>query len=509
MLKISKDNDVKQITEFYNRYVLHVAGKIQNKNASELIGAIEKNFSVDSIQLSDGTHIWNLLRIFIYLNLEKQNASSKKTSFKSPFFILKEGFLPLKIPIKKNNICGFSSTESRKEYKGQFYDIYLDPLYEILGDELTVFEWPDVSGYRRKYACKVYSKNYVPMHIPIYTKTFWNIAFYKFLKLREAPINSNETLIEIIDFISKTYSIDKNNLKKKMYEFITIFYHIKNFLKKIIKNIHPKAVLIRCGYGRFPMALSQACRELKIPSIEIQHGLITASHPAYTKSLKSENKDCIPEYLLTHGDVFTEMIKKGNLFDKNKIFTVGHFYLDKIKKDIQESDIEKKTPISSFKYNLLFTSQWILAEEIKEFIIRVSEQLKKSKIDIGIIFKPHPYDKTDYSDMNTHENIILANKYEDTFKLFKIVDAHSTIYSISGLEAMAFGKPNIFVDICNLMEKIDTRFIADTPRKFIDTIQDVISDSKSSRQALELADMFYKSEPDKNFKNFFTKLGII
>ena len=505
MLEININNDAKQITEFYNKYVLHISGKIHNKNANELLKAIEEKYPVDSIKLSDGTRIWNLLRIFIYLDMEKQNTHSKKTNFKSPFFILKEGIRPLKIPKKKNIICGFSSTESRKDYQGKFYDIYLDPLYDILGDNLTVFEWPDVSGYRRKYASKIYSKNYVPMHIPIYTKAFWNIALYKFLKLRKAPIKSEETLNEIIDFISKTYSVDKNVLKKNIYEFITIFYHIKSFLRKILKNISPKAVLIRCGYGRFPMALSQACRELNIPSIEIQHGLITDLHPAYTKSVKSENKDCIPEYLLTHGDVFTEMIKKGNLFDKNKVFTVGHFYLEKIKNE----KMDTKASISHFKHNLLFTSQWILSEEIQDFVIRVAELLKKLKLDIGIIFKPHPYEKTDYTALSSHDNIILADKFEDIFRLFRKVDAHSTVYSISALEAMAFGKPNVFVDVCGLMDKTDTKFIVDSPEKFVSTLKEIISDRKSSSKALEIADMFYNSAPSKNFKDFFKKLGVI
>ena len=164
MLKISKDDDVKQITEFYDKYVLHIAGKIQNKNANELIEAIEKKYPVDSIQLYDGTRIWNLLRIFIYLNMEKQNEQSKKTSFKSPFFILKEGIKPLKIPGKKNNICGFSSTESRKEYKGQFYDIYLDPLYEILGDDYILLI---------KSGCDIFKR---PINISIENK---KINFYK------------------------------------------------------------------------------------------------------------------------------------------------------------------------------------------------------------------------------------------------------------------------------------------------------------------------------------------
>ena len=515
MLKISVDKVVKQIISFYNEYDLRIAGKVNNHSAFELIEKIEKKYPVDSIRLSDGTRIWNLLRVFIYANLSKLTEQNKKktlnkNSLKSLFFILKESITPLNLRHKKIDICGFSNTEGRKYREGKFYDIYMDPLYDIIGDDFTVFEWPEITGYRRKYDGKIYSKNYVPMHIPLFTKTFWDILFYKLFNQRKFFIDSEQSLIEIIEFISKTSSVDKDRIQKDMYDFITIFFHIKSFLYTLLKEISPKAVLIRCGYGRFPMALSQACRELGIPSIELQHGLITSYLPAYIKTVKSENRDCVPEYLLTHGDIFKNIVQEGNLFGKNKVVAVGFPYLEKKRDQIKRNDTLLKTSLSSFHHNILFTSQWILADEIQKYVITVAKQLKKSSLNIGIIFKPHPFDNTDYSQLAKYDNIILANKYEDTFNLLTSVDMHSTIYSTSGLEAMAFGKPNIFVDICNLMNIKDVPFIVVSPTQFVDAVQNILSNYKeTSAQALTLSNTFFKFHPDKNLKEFFTKLGII
>jgi len=516
VLKIKIENIAKQIISFYNEYDLRVAGKVNNHTAFELIEKIEKNYPVDSIQFSDGTRIWNLIRVFIYADIQKQTEREtkekkiNKNSLKSLSFILKEGIVPLKLPHKKIDICGFSSTESRKYRKGKYYDIYLDPLYDVIGENFTVFEWPEISGYRRKYHGKIYSKNYVQMHIPIFTKTFWNILFYKLLSRRNFSIDPEKVLIEIIEFISKTSSIDKDKLMKDVYDFITIFFYIKSFLYKILKDVSPNTVLIRCGYGRFPMALSQACRELGIPSIELQHGLITSYHPAYIKTIKSENRDCVPEYLLTHGDIFTDIVKAGNLFDKNKVISVGFPYLEKIKEETKRNNSPSTMSPSPFQHNILFTSQWSIANEIQDFIIKVAEKLKKSQLNIGIIFKPHPYDTTDYSHLAKYDHIILANKYEDTFKLFNKVDVHSTVYSTSGLEAMAFGKPNIFVDICELMEKSDSQFIVDSPSQFIDTLQNILSNyNEISKQTLELANIFFKPSSKRSLKEFFTKLRVI
>ncbi len=508
MLSITTQEKVKQIIECYDAYSLHVARDIKESSTAALIQDIEREYDVDSIQLSDGTKIWNLLRIFICDELPKLQI--KDTREGSKLFLLsfiKESILPLSLPKKKGIICGFSSTESRKKLNGKYYDIYLDPLYEILNDDFAVFEWPSESGRRRKYIGGVYSKIYVPMHISLYTKIFWNILFFKISKRKRFKIISEKTLLQIVDVISTKSKIEKTIVKNMVYEFITIFYYIKQFLYSILVKIKPKAVLIRCGYGRFSMALSQACRQLHIPSIELQHGLITSHSLAYKKATATNNKDCLPEYFLTHGEAYTEIVKNGNLFDKEKVISIGHPYLENnLKKEVDQN---LKKSISSFKYNILVTSQWTVSAEIKSFFIQVAKILEKQNMDIGILFKSHPYEKTDYLELKKYKHIVLIDRYEDIFKLFTITDIHSTVYSTSGLEAMAFGIPNIFVDICSLMGKTNTKFIVNNPEQFINVMQDMISDSKNSRQALEIADMFYKSASDKNLKNFFTKLGVI
>jgi hypothetical protein len=308
MEKNTPEQLASQIMAFYNEYDLRVSGKINNLTAYQLIETIEQKFKTDSLRLSDGTRIWNLLRVFLYSNFQKlgeQTIKKKlsKTTIKSIISLFKESFVPLRLP-KNITVCGFSSGESRKLYNDTYYDIYLDPLYEILGDNLAVFEWPETSGYRRKYDHPIFSRHHVPMHIPLFTKTFWNLLFSKLTGRKNFTLESEEVLQDIIEYISTTASVDKDKLTNDIYDFIAVFIHIKHFLYNILNKIKPKAVIIRCGYGRFPMALSQACRELGIPPIELQHGLITAYLPAYRRATPTQNKDCIPEYLLAHGEIY-------------------------------------------------------------------------------------------------------------------------------------------------------------------------------------------------------------
>ena len=513
MKKNTPEQLASQIMAFYNEYDLRVSGKINNQTAYQLIETIEQKYDIDSLHLADGTRLWNLLRVFLYANFQKigQQTTQKKLNKKnlmSILAIIKESLQPLHLP-KNTTVCGFSSGESRRLYNDTYYDIYLDPLYEILGDNLAVFEWPETTGSRRKYDKPVYSRHYIPMHIPLTTTTFWKLLFHQLTGYRNYNLESEEILQQIIDYISKTASVDKDALTKDIYDFITVFVYIKEFLHNILKKIQPKAVLIRCGYGRFPMALSQACRELGIPAIELQHGLIDAYLPAYRRATPTQNKDCIPEYLLAHGEIYANMVRNGNLFDADKVISTGYPYLQHTLMERKKNPALKQS-FSPFPHNILFTSQWIVAAEIKDFVIKVADQLERANMNVGILFKPHPYDKKDYSALKKYKNIILIDKYEDIFKLFTIADIHSTVYSTSGLEAMAFGTPNIFVDISNMIQGTATPYIVATPTQFVESVRTILSHYPDAVvETKAVADLFFTPEPEKHFRNFFTDINIL
>jgi CDP-glycerol glycerophosphotransferase (TagB/SpsB family) len=257
------------------------------------------------------------------------------------------------------------------------------------------------------------------------------------------------------------------------------------------------------------MALSQACRERGIPSIELQHGLITAYLPAYRRSTPTANRDCVPEYLLAQGDIYAAMVRDGNLFDSTKVMSTGYPYLEKKLGEKQENQRLKQS-FSRFPRNLLFTSQWIVAGEMQSFILAVADLLERQHLDVGILFKPHPYDRTDYSQMQHHNHLILVDKYEDTFKLFALADIHSTVYSTSGLEAMAFSVPNIFVDIYKLTPGMDTPYIVSTPAEFVSSIRTILADYEvSSKETKAVADLFFTPSPEKHFKEFFKTMGLL
>lgn len=168
-----------------------------HSTAFNMLNEIEKNYNTDSISISDGTKIWNLIRIIIFYYFQKQgNHRVDGRANKNKYHLSLEIFKSIKS--SSVDFIGFSSTESRRLWKGVYYDIYLDPLYEVLGDSYRVYEWPNENGLRRKYDKKIFSQQFVPLNIPIFSSAFWNIIKSKLLIKNNLILFGKEVLDNIL-----------------------------------------------------------------------------------------------------------------------------------------------------------------------------------------------------------------------------------------------------------------------------------------------------------------------
>jgi hypothetical protein len=485
--------------------------------AFSMLQDLEEKFSVDDITLRDGTKLWNLIRILIFYHFQKKAdvSSSSKKKLISIIFSLPGVFVEYLRPLKqpKNALFyGFSNTESRKLWNGKYYDIYMDPLSDVLGEKLCVCEWPTELGRRRKYDHEVYSQNYIPMHIPLSSKTFWNLVFYKISGASNITIEHEDTLDAVIDFIEKNYSIDRKKLHADVIDSIIIFRFIKDFVYSFLKKGKPSMVFIRCGYGRFPMALSQVCKELNIRSVEVQHGFMNTLTPGYVKAADSENRDCIAEYFLAYGEKFTDIVKQGHLFDEKKVVSIGFPYLEKVKNTTVQTDLCVKNFKEKYKKSILITSDSLthIADAVEAFVQNLATALSQENSIVGIIFKPHPYDTKNYDHFKKFENICVVDKYTSTYNLFKVVDVHTTVFSTSAIEALSFGVPNILLNVGegyteNIKEIIDeqsTSLVA-TADQYIKKMNLIFSDYEMySKKASAKSEGYFRPHALENFKAF-------
>jgi hypothetical protein len=137
----------------------------------------------------------------------------------------------------------------------------------------------------------------------------------------------------------------------------------------------------------------------------------------------------------------------GGLFDHEKVIVKGYPVKDQY---------------------VLFTGQWILVEETRRFL---KDTMNLLPSDIVLLFKPHPFDDSNYDDLDS-SGVIVVDTEEDVSVFLRSVDVHATVYSTSAVDALVLGKPSVFVDVLHLMKP--TGCIVGMPKDFVKKIQELM-----------------------------------
>lgn len=445
------------------------------ENLMKKIEEIENHYNVDSIILEDQTKIWNLIRVILSSYIVDPNyiKNERKNKIKKIKFIIKESLLTNTLP-NKVEICAFSDVESQKKVGTKYFDIYVDTLNELF-ENYFIFDWPSAKAQRNEIG-----KNHIPLKIP------FSVLFKKVLP-NKLHIRNKEILERVIEDFSKEYDLDEKIIKKYVLESIAVFKIIKEKTKKKLQRINPSVVLLRAAYGRFQMGVVQACRELGITTIELQHGMIYDYHFGYIKKTKSENFDCVPDMIFTWGDFFSNIISEGYLFKNENIISVGFPYVEKMVKKEYKTDKKIQTFCKKFKKIVLVSG--VSAEYFDLFVNKVAKQNKK----IGYLYKPHPRDtrKIEFNE----SNIIVMERERDIYSLFRYANVHLTVLSTTMLEALAFGLPSILItsdeiDIKSIrLIDNETIFLIKNTDEFIEFLS---KENNVEQKAKKRAESFFK-----------------
>lgn len=276
---------------------------------------------------------------------------------------------------------------------------------------------------------------------------------------RRYPLQGEEVLMEIADDVVNITGVDREQFLSSLFDYIMVFADMKHHYhhqlikaeRKIKYGEDDQEVRLSCGYGRLPMAKAQACRELSIQCIEEQHGVIDELFPAYRRATPTDNHDCIPEHIEVFDERFAELIRTGHLFKPENVRVVGAV---------------------TFQRRVLFTGQWILAEETRTFLTQVAKLLDKN---ITVLFMPHSQDDNNYDDL-WNLGIILLDKDADFFEELRRADVHATVFSGRGYFSLTHGTPTLFVDLLKLVKP--SASVVQTPEEFVNTVNKIIKEKE-------------------------------
>jgi hypothetical protein len=306
-------------------------------------------------------------------------------------------------------------------------------------------------------------------------------------KLNSKKMYNMHILINIISELEIKYNIDKNILQ--IYSYITIFRRYFTFIR-------PTKLFVACYYGVDRMTASYVAKEIGIPVIELQHGVIYNRHFAYVTKVDIQ-KNPYPDYVFCFGEGYKKWISPYICKSAN-IFIVGNYYINFIK---QRSDRNKKLFLEKY---LHITSRIVVTvaglDELDNEILDFIEQVSIICPKIYFIYIPRTVSS---EHMNyTHVNISIEREL-DIYQCMQNSHIMSTVNSTCVVESLALGTPVILIDIQgrakfsygDFFSPSDAVFYAETPEEYILCIADALK--RDRKQISSDATYYYAENPQE------------
>jgi len=221
-------------------------------------------------------------------------------------------------------------------------------------------------------------------------------------------------------------------------------------------EIQPEVVILHNEQASFGRALVIASKNMKIPTLAIQHGMINFSSIGYLQAkgmICSENNTISDEYCLhipTITSVYSEstknfLVNEGN-YPTTSLIANGCPRWDVIldKSCFNKNEFLEKHSFNSEKGVLVVLSPGLFVKTRQQFFNKeILVAIQQNFPEMQIIWRPHP-------DENDRELKILAKTYkiekilvDKNLPLFDVLNACNiaiTVHSTTGLEAMLFDK---------------------------------------------------------------------
>jgi rRNA-processing protein FCF1 len=352
---------------------------------------------------------------------------------------------------KENEILIYGTGRRHLEPDGRWWDIYFDPIYESGLSDFVHLEPPREASHYSHIQTNSY--RYIDLirygpHIPLKLG----------VKKPTIPDNVKKKLIELEGDIHDKFGI-KINIYTEVYEKLHLRETKRWFLNKLLKRVKPKVIVIVCSYGK--ETLIEVAKSLKIPVIELQHGVITDSHLGY--SYNHANKTMFPDYLFIWGDFWKDSAKIP--LPDHRIISTGYPYHDHKKGELSSVNSARQ---------IVFISQDTIGEKLSEFAVALDRYLN---FNYDIIYKLHPNEYADwearYPELKEADLEVIGSDGAGLYKLFAESSIQIGVYSTALFEGIDFGLDTFIYNISGW--KQIKQLVDKTPAQTISSPEEVVS----------------------------------
>ncbi|WP_138239569.1 hypothetical protein [Mariprofundus erugo] len=451
---------------------------------------LEDNLGLFNLKIK-GVNVWDLVRFQVFEKIirEKGVFESRPVKVvkhehgKSP----KEKIRPiewlLKSPIfqGRKDFYFFSAASSFRRNGGdnKAWDIYFDHLIDSIGPESCLLIESLDTADSNPHTKNVMYTNLLDGVIRRFGCSLFRVKFSDF----------EVELLDGIDAeIQKMFCV-RANFPSMVSSAIS--YHLTNlfFYKKLLLIKSPKAVFLISSYGR--EYLIDACRQLSIPVIEIQHGVISPFHLGYSYP-EGGKKVLFPDYFLTMGKYWEKSIRFP--IDDVNIITLGAPYISSEMHGVRKG-----------KKNILFVSQWSVGTKLSLFAMELSLRLGK---EYNLYYKLHPCEYDTWRDRYPYleqANInVVQNDDVSLSELFSECAFQVGVYSTAVFQGIAMGCKTYLVNLPGVEHMNDLVKIGIV--KLVDHPSQVDFDAEFNNGVG--SDYFFAESWGLNMANFIRRLGL-
>jgi hypothetical protein len=206
---------------------------------------------------------------------------------------------------------------------------------------------------------------------------------------------------------------------------------------RLFKRLDPKIVFVVVSYNN--EIIIEACKKLKITTVELQHGVITPYHLGYAFP-EGKLKESFPDYFFSFGDFWNNSVNFP--LPKSQIFSIGYSFLEAEKEKLASVSTPASQPT---KKQLLFISQGAIGDKLSKFASDLIEE-GIEKFDFELIYKLHPGEynhwKTSYPwllEASKSHIKVIDDSSSDLYQLMSSSEIIVGVFSTAIFEGLSFG----------------------------------------------------------------------
>lgn len=438
---------------------------------SDLINEIEAKFPVDE-WVVDSIHVWPWIRIklstdIIYLNnfaIINSNELKMNNIKKITFRELKDFSRYIYAYLKDYNKNGkmdypvdvvlLSNGISYTKLSESWYEKGCDPFIDYLNQRNinTLLLSPLHAYYIPRYSLS----NFIQPQITVAIVK----ALLKYYVGKNRSKTSNLPGYEECEYYlqSKNLNVSIPSLEL-IQKYVLQLKEISGFYKKILKRVKPKLTFIENYYWMVGFAFNLACRELDIPSMDIQHGAQGDLHRAYGRwhKVPKDGYELLPTYFWCWSDYEADAINRWSIdvTPSHRAIAGGNLFLELwVKGDkefIKQYDIivNQIKPFDSI-VQILYTLNGF---ETKDELFKLINLINQTPSNYFWWLRCHPFRLDQKNKINElfasydikNVNIDAATELP-LYAILRHMDIHITTYSSTVIEAEKFNVPSISIN---------------------------------------------------------------